>query len=105
MNDNTIVSPFLPRAQQGPPKQENERKEKNVPSSLLKQPPRTIGDLLVRVSAHGVSGLLLDEVESWFYRIVSSGTLFFTSDLSSSSGLGLKEIKREEGGEDKPLSP
>jgi len=37
----------------------------DVPSLLLVETSRAIGDLLVGVAAHCVAGFLLDEVECW----------------------------------------
>jgi hypothetical protein len=78
----------------------------NIPSSLLKQPPRPIGDLLVRIAVHDVSGFLLDEIESC---ITSRQHVFLSSsnpassfnrslepEKDSFSFLGMK-IQKEEG--------
>jgi hypothetical protein len=43
-------------------KEEGEKED--IPSSFLIQPPRSISDLLIGVSAHGVAGFLLDEIKS-----------------------------------------
>lgn len=49
-----------------------DRKEGDVPSSFLIQPSCSIGDLLVGVAAHGVSGFLLDEIESCTHSLEST---------------------------------
>ena len=48
------------------------RHGEHEPSSFLVHATGTVGDLLVCVSAHGVSGLLLDEVESCFKHGIST---------------------------------
>jgi hypothetical protein len=52
--------------------------KEDIPSSLLKHPPRAIGDLLVRVTPHCVAGLLLDEIESCRYTHISTCSLSST---------------------------